>query len=413
MSQDDEDNVISFPKGRNNAAGEFFVVDRRSFSAACALGLNPAVAYLAIARGAGSRPKSAWSVDAIERHTGISRPKAKLAIQTLIDKGMLTLERPGTRPLYGIVPAHELPGMALSAEERAVIEAIPGAGIAKVSKAHRDTARNLASRGFLLAHGSDYYAKKSGSFPDFAAEPEHVWLPNAIVEGAADEVPPLALLRQMQDVRRLHLFVSLYDSSDLPNDGGVSRFSLRQNHPLTKVSQRGASTIWGFGSGTSTTSTGDLHKPFLTGKIDAEKKDPGLADFWASLTALEDCGLLEFIPHVFESDKPEAEMLHAYPVKDGACEPWERSVALAAHAAGVVCIAIGQQEWANQQARHLLPVPSHISNLAVIGIARLRYRPQTRMTAAWFAKSKESSDAWQPIYERIARENGALGKSTA
>ena len=78
MPQDDNANIISFPAKRSNAAGEFFVVDRRSFSVACGLGLNPAVAYLTIARGAGSRSKSAWSVDAIERHTGISRPKAKL-----------------------------------------------------------------------------------------------------------------------------------------------------------------------------------------------------------------------------------------------------------------------------------------------------------------------------------------------
>jgi hypothetical protein len=117
---------------------------------------------------------------------------------------------------------------------------------------------------------------------------------------------------------------------------------------------------------------------------------------------LEGCGLLTFIPHVFESDKPEAEMLHAYPIKDGGCEPWERSVALAAHAAGFVCIAVGQQEWADQQARHLLPIPSHIANLAVIGIARLQYRPRTKMTAAWFAKSKERAEVWQPIYEQIS-----------
>jgi hypothetical protein len=413
MPEDDNANIISFPANRSNAAGEFFVVDRRSFSVACGLGLNPAVAYLTIARGAGSRSKSAWSVDAIERHTGISRPKAKLAIQALIDSGLITLERHGTRPLYGIVPAHELAGMTLSAEDRIVLGLLAGGGIFKIPKAHRDTAKDLTDRGILIPHGGDYYTKKSESFTDFAAEPEHVWLPNAVVEGAADEVPPLALLRQMQDVRRLRLFVALYDSSDLPNDGGVSRFSLRQNHTLTKVSERGASTIWGFGSGTSTTSSGELHKPFLTGKLNEERKDLGLTDFWASLSALEDCGLLEFIPHVFESEKPEAEMLHAYPVKDGACEPWERSVALAAHAAGVVCIAVGQKEWAVQQARHLLPVPSHIANLAVIGIARLRYRPQTRMTAAWFARSKASSEAWLPIYEKIARENGALDKSTA
>ena len=413
MPPDDNANIISFPANRSKAAGEFFVVDRRSFSVACGLGLNPAVAYLTIARGAGSRSKSAWSVDAIERHTGISRPKAKLAIQALIDSGLITLERHGTRPLYGIVPAHELAGMTLSAEDRSVLGLLADGGILKIPKAHRDTAKDLTNRGILSPHGGDYYAKKSESFTDFLAEAEHVWLPNAVVEGAADEVPPLALLRQMQDVRRLRLFVALYDSSDLPNDGGVSRFSLRQNHTLTKVSERGASTIWGFGSGTSTTSTGELHKPFLTGKLNEERKDLGLTDFWASLSALEDCGLLEFIPHVFESEKPEAEMLHAYPVKDGACEPWERSVALAAHAAGGVCIAVGQKEWAVQQARHLLPVPSHIANLAVIGIARLRYRPQTRMTAAWFARSKASSEAWLPIYQKIARENGALDKSTA
>jgi hypothetical protein len=159
MPHDDDDQakIISFPVSKNTAGGEFFVVDRRAFAAACRLGLNPAVAYLAIARGAGSRPKSLWSVDAIERYSGISRPKAKLAVTTLVDKGLLTLERAGTRPLYGI---------------------------------------------------------------------------------------------------------------------------------------------------------GGLHQHFLTGKHDAGE-DTGLPDFWSALRAFEDCGLIEFIPHVFESDGPEAEMLHA------------------------------------------------------------------------------------------------------
>jgi len=135
-----------------------------------------------------------------------------------------------------------------------------------------------------------------------------------------------------------------------------------------------------------------------------------VADFWAALMALENCGLIEFIPHVFESDGPEAEMLHAYPVKDGVCEPWERRVAIAAHAAGFICLTPGQRQWAIEQARHLLPAPSHITRLAVIGIARLRYRPQTRMTAAWFAKSKDRSEAWQPVYEMIAGNDGAVGQ---
>jgi hypothetical protein len=344
------------PVDEGSSRGEFFVVDRRAFSAACAVGLNPAVAYLTIARGAGSRSKSLWSIDAIERYTGISRPKAKRAVEIIVEKGLLTLERGGSRPLYGIVPAHELPGVDLLPEQ-----------------------------------------------------PQNVWLPNAIIDGAADEIPPLALLRQMQDVRRLLLFVTLYDRNDLPNDGGVSRLFLHKKHELQKVGQRGASSIWLFGSDATTMSS--LYQPFLTGQLDKDGKDVGLSDHSAALKALEDCGLIEYIPHVFESEKPEAEMMHAYPIKDGACEPWERSVAIAAHAAGIACmpptgVALSQ-DW------HLLPVPSHITNLAVIGIARLRYRPRTRMTAAWFAKSRERSAAYQAVYEAIVGNNGARGQIVA
>jgi hypothetical protein len=132
----------------------------------------------------------------------------------------------------------------------------------------------------------------------------------------------------MQDLRRLQLFVALYDNNDLPNDGGVSRAILYKSHTTTKVSQRGASTIWGFAAADSTTVITDsaLPKPFLTGKRGENGKDPGFPDFWDAMRELEACGLLTFIPHVFESDKPEAEMLHAYPTKDAGCESWEHSV---------------------------------------------------------------------------------------
>jgi hypothetical protein len=425
MSLDDDSqaNIIPFPNTKSGG-GEFFVVGRRAFAEACKLGLNPAVAYLTIARGSGSRPKSLWSVDAIERYTGISRPKAKFAIMTLTDAGLLTLERGGTRPLYGIVAAHLLPTLTLSDDDRIVLGQIEQGKSVHISRKQLETAKDLARRGFLISDGDDRRYYGSGSYfsktvsgEHFSAEPQHVWLPNAIVDGAADETPPLALLRQMQDVRRLQLFVSLYDSHDLPNDGGVSRSFLYEKHLTSKVSQRGASTIWGFAEAETRHSLdpSPLPKPFLTGKRKENGgSDMGFDDFWDALSALEACGLLIFIPHVFESDKPEAEMLHAYPTKDGGCDPWERGVAIAAHAAGLVCLAAGEQEWTVQQARHLLPVPSHITNLAVIGIARLRYRPQTRMTAAWFARSKERSDAWKPIYEQIVqREKEAADNRAA
>ncbi len=396
-SNDDVDGTLD---AQDRQRGEFFVVDRRTFAAACGLGLNPAVAYLAIARGAGSRPQSLWSVNAIERHTGISRPKAKLAVKTLIEKGMMTLERAGTRPMYGIVPAHELPGAKLPDEERKLLKLFE-AGEVKLHRRHYYFASELVRRGYLK---SDFNGLFSMNDPDLRPDkPQHIWLPNAIVEGAADETPPLALLRQMQDVRRLQLFVGMYDCHDLPNDGGISRALLYQEHGLTKVGQRGESTVWGFSSATRTSVGGGspLTKIFFKGEQDEKGKDLGWPDFWSALNGLRAIGLLEFIPHVFESDKPEAEMLHAFPIVHGACEPWEIETSTAAIAAGMACLTAAQREWAARQALYLLPAPSHITNLAVIGIARLRYRPHTRMTAAWFAKSKQQSEAWQAAYRKI------------
>src|SRR4051812_33743620 len=104
MANDADNNVIGFPDAKARRGGEFFAIDKRAFGAACEIGLNPAVAYLTITRGAGrDNAASFWSVNAIEEHTGISRPKANAAVQSLIDKGLLTKERGGKRPRYQIV----------------------------------------------------------------------------------------------------------------------------------------------------------------------------------------------------------------------------------------------------------------------------------------------------------------------
>jgi hypothetical protein len=400
-----DNGVNDQPPSANTKAGEFFVVDHRTFMGACALGLNPAVAYLVIARGAGSRPTSAWSVDAIERYTGISRPKAKLAVAALTESGLITLERSGTRPLYRIAAAYEWQASSFSADERIVLELIDDEKRLS-DKAHILTALDLAKRGFLIQKGLKF-SRKCDAF--FSEEPQRIWLPNAIVDGAADETPPLALLRQTQDVRRLKLFVALYDVNNLPNDGGVSRAILYEVYTLTKVSQRGPLTIWGFKSSRLFSTYSSLFDTFRTGETDEDGHDTGRPEFWSALESLTDCGLLNFVPHVFESNRPEAEMMHAYPIEDGAGEPWEHSVADAAHSAAWACLEPEYEEWAEREGFFLLPLPSHIGNVAVIGVARLKYRPKTRMTAAWFAMSKGRSEAWQTRYDSIKGQNSESG----
>jgi hypothetical protein len=376
--------------------GEFFAIDRRAFGAACKIGLNPAITYITVARGAGrDNAASFWSVNAIEKHTGISRPKAKAAVQCLIDNGLLTKQREGTRPRYQIVPGHEVPPL-LSRDERWTYDDVVQ-GKRKFSAGSRSlvVAGQLAARGLLKAVGTREFALEAGS-----PEPQWTWLPNAIVDGAADESPPLRLLRQMQDVRRLQLFVAMYESHDLANDGGVSRTVLWQKHTLTKVGQQGASTIWAFDpQGQTFTSTGSpLFTTYVAG-LAGEAGEAAEKDFWEAIDALQAVRLFEFVPHIFESDKPEAELVHAYAVTAG--ESWEHDLASAAHEAGFNCLSPGQQQWAIDHDRLLFPLPRHIDKLAVIGIARLKYRPRTRTTAAWLAKSTRQAEEFIPVYRQI------------
>lgn len=403
----EDDNVIAFPETKSRGGGEFFAIDKRAFIASCELGLNPAVAYLTITRGAGrDNAASFWSVNAIEEHTGISRPKANAAVQLLIDKGLLTKERGGTRPRYQIVQGHEVPPVLDAYERHTYEDVAQGKGKFGAGSHSLGIAGKLAARGLLRAVGTREFVLASSSH-----EPQWIWLPNAIVDGAADETPPLRLLRQMQDVRRLRLFVAMYDSHDLANDGGISRAILWQTHILTKEGQRGASTIWAFERhGTSTVSTGSqLFTIYAAPGLGGEAKETAAKEFWDALKALEVVKLVEFVPHIFESNKPEAELIHSYAMSCG--EPWEYDLSTAAHEAGFYCLSPGQQQWTNEQRRLLVPMPSHIDQLAVIGIARLKYRPQTKMTAAWFAKSKEQAEAFTPIYREIARDAVAAASS--
>src|SRR3954465_6693219 len=89
----------------------FFAIDRRTWARACELGINPAVAYLVLARGSGGDNRTtAWSVNAIESYTGISRPRAQKAIGTLKSSGLSRQDDGGPPPRYSILAAHEVAG---------------------------------------------------------------------------------------------------------------------------------------------------------------------------------------------------------------------------------------------------------------------------------------------------------------
>src|SRR3712207_50432 len=72
------------PPPSGGGTGDFFAVDRRAWARVCGLGMNPAVAYLVLARGTGGDNRTTkWSAKAVKKYTEISRSRAPLAIAEL------------------------------------------------------------------------------------------------------------------------------------------------------------------------------------------------------------------------------------------------------------------------------------------------------------------------------------------
>src|SRR5688500_16646261 len=120
------------------AAG-FFAVGHDTFVRACELGLNPAAAFLVLARGTGGdNTTTKCSAEAGAERLGVRWTTAKAAILKLIEAAVITVEQASTRPRYA-----------------------------------------LAKEGTLI------------------------WLPNAIIDGTGTGTPPVAQVRQAQDMMAL------------------------------------------------------------------------------------------------------------------------------------------------------------------------------------------------------------------
>lgn len=315
-------------------AGEFFAVDRRSWADVCDLGsVNAAVAYLVLARGTlKDQRTSSWSVHSIEGRTGVARPRAIAAVASLIEAGLLTKTRGGSRPGYRIEIAAE--------------------------------------------------------------EPDWIWLPNSIIDGAAKETSPVERLRQTQNLGTLRLYVDLYHAQDLAADGGVNWRLLRVEYERRRIGEQGPYVVWGFWPGNYNAShAAPFVSPFLTGRRETYTRsdgteyeaDPGGHDFNESVRTLRDLGLIEFVAHLVEADTSEASVIHPLPMRAG--ETAEQQLGQAAHEAGLALLSDAQVAWVEANQCILVPVLKHISEATIVGLLRHRYRAKTAATAKWHSRT--------------------------
>jgi len=144
----------------------------------------------------------------------------------------------------------------------------------------------------------------------------------------------------------------------------------------------------------------------MTGQMEAiagtdQQRDRGVPIFWNAWDQLKRLGLVELVGHLIEADNDTADIIHPYATGNG--EAAERRLALAAQRAGEAMLTQRQRDWVETQGLHLAPVRSHIAEVQMVGIARLRYRPRTSATAEWFARMAEW-DKWAVRYDEMAAE---------
>ena len=106
---------------------------------------------------------------------------------------------------------------------------------------------------------------------------------------------------------------------------------------------------------------------------------------------------------LLDGDDNEAEIIHPYAIRGG--EPAERELAAAAELAAQTMVTEGQLTWSQQEGYHLVPVLKHIAKATVVEVFRLKYRPHTTATAAWFAQMRQTTAEYLEYYRAMIKDS--------
>ena len=206
----------------------------------------------------------------------------------------------------------------------------------------------------------------------------------------------------------LRLLVDLYHAQNLREDGGVSRRVVWQAYERIKIGEQGQFVVWGFRGGDTTTTNwnNDITPPHRRKTLTEQEIAAGCnnaVDFFRRLQHLTDLGLGEWVPYLVESADESGETIH--PLGLGSSDTIEDRLGRAARDAASALLTDNQYAWAVENyIDYLVPALRHIANVQMIGILRLRYRPHTSMTAAWWHNLQTNAEKHLAKYAEIARD---------
>lgn len=390
--------------------GGFFAIDRRTWSTICdQCSIGEMAAYLVMAQGTGAcNRETAWSTKSLKTYAGIAVNRGTEAIDGLTQKGFVTRAEASTRmrPRYEIrsyAEWHAGHAGRIKAQQQEYVSLLSRLRTRQKLRKHEARLAQMLIREGLVAHHPD----DSYSAVSISSEPDFIWLPNEIVTGAADEESPVKRLRSGGDTWTLRLFVDLYYEQNLRDDCGISPMIIWENYTREQVGERGQYIVWGFrGKNLSANWAGALlphqYRP---------KQANGDSGFWVSVRALQQQGLLTFVPHLWDQYPANGgEVLHAYGIY-GAGEQPEREIGTAAHSAAQAMVP----DWklAKGDYCHLAPIVRTMPNVQMVGVARLRYRPKTRRTRAWWSELSSKAPSTVATYEKMGKSAESFRSASA
>jgi hypothetical protein len=159
-----------------------------------------------------------------------------------------------------------------------------------------------------------------------------------------------------------------------------SRGVLRLPFERHEVGRAGELVVWGF----------------RQGALRAVGR-PDQAKFFETFSGL---GFLGQVPHLFLSDDPDASIIHPYGTEQ--THSFEDMIGIAAHHAGLALISEERRQFVQAEKLWLAPVPPDIPRVAMVGIARLRYQPETQTTVDWQRHLVENAPGFIAKYERVS-----------
>jgi hypothetical protein len=160
----------------------FFAVDKNSWQEVCKLGMNTAAAYLVIATGTQKdNQTSLWSVNAISQYTRIGLSRAKRIIDDLEKNNLLAIVKKGSK-----------------------------------------TKRPKYKLKWPTSHDDD----------------DLIWLPKTIVMGLPNSnCSPVEQIRETTNTPLLQIFIELYHTQNLAEDGGISRRTYWRTYKKQEIAE--------------------------------------------------------------------------------------------------------------------------------------------------------------------------------